>query len=142
MEEIRQWINQGIEIPECGECNGILKPDAVFFGETLPEKVFIESQRRAQQCDLCIVIGSSLVVYPAAMVPRYAVQSGARLAIINRDHTDLDSYADICIHESAGETMSGTMELVRKNSLFKRTQSAPHCMGIRPAHSNDLFPLA
>jgi len=114
MNEVRQWIEQGVEVPECPNCGGLLKPDAVFFGEALPEYELSESQRRVQSCDLCIVIGSSLVVYPAAMIPRYAVQSGARLAIINRDRTDLDSYADVCIHESAGGTMSAVMEIVRK----------------------------
>ncbi len=114
MEEIRDWMNRGTQIPECKECGGVLKPDAVFFGEALPEKVLSESQRRAQNCDLCIVIGSSLVVYPAALIPQYAVQSGARVAIINRDRTDLDSRAEVCIHESAGETMSATMKIVRK----------------------------
>ncbi|MFO8101058.1 MAG: NAD-dependent deacylase [Dehalococcoidia bacterium] len=113
MDELREWMEQGTEIPECGKCGGLLKPDAIFFGEALPEKVLSESQRRAQNCDLCIVIGSSLVVYPAALIPRYAVQSGARLAIINRDRTDLDSHADVCIYNSAGETMSAVMEIVR-----------------------------
>ncbi len=114
MNEIRKWMTQGIEIPECKECGGMLKPDAVLFGEALPEIVLSESQRRAQSCDLCIVIGSSLIVYPAALIPRYAVQSGARLAIINRDRTDLDSYADVCVHESAGDTMFSAMEKIRK----------------------------
>lgn len=114
MNEVREWIAEGVEVPVCPECAGLLKPDAVFFGEALPEYELSESQRRAQSCDLCIVIGSSLVVYPAALMPRYAVQSGAKLAIINRDRTDLDSYAEVCIHESAGQTMSRVMELVRK----------------------------
>jgi len=114
MDEVRQWIEQGVEVPECPDCNGLLKPDAVFFGEALPEHELNESQRRAQNCDLCIVIGSSLVVYPAAMIPRYAVQSGAKIAIINRDRTDLDSYADVCIHKSAGRTMASAMKLVRE----------------------------
>ena len=114
MSEVREWIAEGVEVPVCPECAGLLKPDAVFFGEALPEYELSESQRRAQICDLCIVIGSSLVVYPAALMPRYAVQSGAKLAIINRDRTDLDSYAEVCIHESAGQTMSRVMELVRE----------------------------
>ena len=80
----------------------------------MPEHELSQSQLHAQSCDLCIVIGSSLVVYPAALMPRYAVQSGAKLVIINRDRTDLDSYAQVCIHESAGPTMSSVMELVRK----------------------------
>ncbi len=113
MDEVRQWIENGVDIPECPQCNGLLKPDAVFFGEALPEYEINESQRRAQSCDLCIVIGSSLVVYPAALIPRYAVQSGAKLAIINHDCTELDMHADVCIHESAGKTMSKAVELVR-----------------------------
>jgi NAD-dependent deacetylase len=113
MDEVRQWIAEGIGVPVCPECAGLLKPDAVFFGEALPEYELSESQRRAQKCDLCIVIGSSLVVYPAAMMPRYAVQSGAKLAIINKDRTELDPYANVCIHEGAGKTMSSAMEQVR-----------------------------
>ena len=113
MDEIRQWIAAGAEIPDCPDCGGILKPDAVFFGEAMPVWETSEAQQRSQSCDLCIVIGSSLVVYPAAYMPWYAVQSGARLAIINRDPTDLDSSADVCIHEAAGKTMSKVMELVR-----------------------------
>lgn len=114
MEEVRQWIAAGTEVPECPDCSGLLKPDAVFFGEALPERELLESQRRAMACDLCIVIGSSLVVYPAALIPQYAVQSGARLVIINRDRTGLDHRADVCVHESAGRTMSRVIEQVRE----------------------------
>jgi len=114
MDEVRQWLVQGIEVPECPDCGGLLKPDAVFFGESLPEYELTEAERRARQCDLCIVIGSSLVVYPAALIPRYAVQSGAKLAIINWDRTDLDMHADVCIHEGAGRTMSRAIEFLKK----------------------------
>ncbi len=114
MDEIRGLMSRGVEIPECGICGGLLKPDAVFFGEALPEKVLSEAERRARECDLCIVIGSSLVVYPAALIPRYAVQSGAGLVIINRDSTDLDRQARVCIHEGAGDTMTRIMERVKE----------------------------
>lgn len=113
MPEVRQWVLSGTEIPECKDCGGILKPNAVFFGEALPQYELTESQRRAQRCDLCIVIGSSLVVYPAALIPQYAVQSGAKLVIINRDQTGLDPYAEVRISESAGKTMSRLMEHLR-----------------------------
>ncbi len=113
MEEVRRWVLSGTEIPECRDCGGILKPNAVFFGEALPEWELSESQRRARECDLCIVIGSSLVVYPAALIPQYAVQSGAKLVIINRDRTSLDPDAEVRISESAGKTMSRLMELLR-----------------------------
>jgi len=114
MDEVRQWIAAGVEVPICPDCGGLLKPDAVFFGEAMPVWETSEAQRRSQNCDLCIVIGSSLVVYPAAFMPRYAVQSGAKLVIINRDSTDLDRSADVYIHEAAGETMSKVMERVRE----------------------------
>lgn len=114
MDKIRQWIAAGDEVPDCPDCGGILKPDAVFFGEAMPVWETSEAQQRSQKCDLCIVIGSSLVVYPAAYMPWYAVQSGARLVIINRDPTDLDSSADVCIHEAAGETMSNVIKLVKR----------------------------
>ena len=117
MDEIRQWIAAGTKVPDCPECGGLLKPDAVFFGEAMPVAETAEAQRRSQSCDLCIVIGSSLVVYPAAFMPRYAVQSGAKLVIINREPTDLDRSADVCIREGAGETMSKIMAIVRGKSM-------------------------
>ncbi|MDY7035266.1 MAG: Sir2 family NAD-dependent protein deacetylase [Thermodesulfobacteriota bacterium] len=114
MDEIRKWIAAGTEVPDCPGCGGLLKPDAVFFGEAMPVWETSEAQRRSQGCDLCIVIGSSLVVYPAASMPWYAVQSGAKLAIINRDSTELDRSADVCIHEAAGETMSRVIGVVKE----------------------------
>ncbi len=62
---------------------------------------------------MCIVIGSSLVVYPAAYMPVYAVESGAKLVIINRDPTPLDGTATIVVHANAGETMTKVLEKVR-----------------------------
>jgi NAD-dependent deacetylase len=59
----------------------------------------------SKQCDLCIVLGSSLVVYPAASIPEQAVYNGARLMIINRDKTGLDHRADLVINESLGGTL-------------------------------------
>ncbi|MFP4641771.1 MAG: SIR2 family NAD-dependent protein deacylase [Chloroflexota bacterium] len=113
MDEVRTWFESGTEVPDCPQCGGLLKPDAVFFGEALPMQELNEAQHRSQNCDVCVVIGSSLVVYPAALMPHYAEQAGARMIIVNRDPTDLDSSSDVCIHASAGETMSQIMELVR-----------------------------
>lgn len=117
MDEVYQWIAGGIEVPDCSECGGLLKPQVVFFGEAMPVWETAEAQRRSENCDLCIVIGSSLAVYPAALMPQYALRGGARLAIINRDPTDLDPFADVCIHEGAGKTMSAIMAMVREKSL-------------------------
>jgi NAD-dependent deacetylase len=97
-------------VPACERCGGILKPDAVFFGESLPEQVLSEAARRASQCDLCIVIGSTLVVYPAAYIPTYALNAGAGIVIINIGSTPLDSKASVRIEDRAGETMSRVMK--------------------------------
>ncbi|MGA9049098.1 MAG: Sir2 family NAD-dependent protein deacetylase [Dehalococcoidia bacterium] len=101
------------EIPECEFCKGMLKPDAVFFGEALPELVLHEAAKRANQCDLCIVIGSTLVVYPAAYIPLYARDAGAKIVIINIGSTPMDPTAAICVEAKAGEIMTSVMHHVR-----------------------------
>ncbi len=100
------------ELPECEHCKGILKPDAVFFGESLPQLVLSEAARRATQSDLCIVIGSTLVVYPAASIPMYAYDAGAKIVIINIGSTPMDSKATVRIEGKAGETMTKVMQHV------------------------------
>jgi NAD-dependent deacetylase len=101
------------EIPDCEDCKGILKPDAVYFGEMLPQAVLSEASRRANQCDLCVIIGSTLVVYPAAQIPEYAHNAGARIVIINIGCTPMDSRAAVRIEGKAGETMGRVMQYVR-----------------------------
>jgi NAD-dependent deacetylase len=112
--EVRGWTEAGVEVPECQGCGGILKPDAVFFGEAMPQRVTAEAQRRAVACDLCIVIGSTLTVYPAALMPEYAVRSGATLVIINEGRTELDHLAHLRIDAKAGETMSRALTLLEQ----------------------------
>jgi NAD-dependent deacetylase len=104
MEEIvkRMKKDKDIDEPKCAACKGMLKPDAVFFGEQLPWAVLMESEKRSRSCDLCIVVGSSLVVYPAALIPQYAQQGGAKLVIINEGPTEMDRMADIRIDAKAG----------------------------------------
>ncbi|MDD5093771.1 MAG: Sir2 family NAD-dependent protein deacetylase [Dehalococcoidia bacterium] len=118
MDEVQARVKRGEDVPYCQGCGGILKPDGVFFGEQLPAVVLSEASIRSRKCDLCIVIGSSLVVYPAAFMPQYALQSGAKLVIVNRDSTDLDGRADVCIHAGAGETMTRLVDKVKKQSDF------------------------
>ena len=102
------------DIPSCEECGGILKPDVIFFGELLPELTLKRAIHHATTCDLLIVIGSSLVVYPAAHIPMYAKESGAKLVIINQTPTTSDTYADVVIHHSAGEVMERILGEVKK----------------------------
>jgi NAD-dependent deacetylase len=102
------------ELPECEACRGILKPDAVYFGEMLPQAVLSEASRRANQCDLCIVIGSTLVVYPAACIPEYAHNAGAKIVIINIGASSMDARAAVRIEGKAGETMAKILEYLKK----------------------------
>jgi len=90
--------------PKCG-CGGGLKPEVVFFGESLPFDALDGANQAVMDCDACIVIGSSLVVYPAAMLPVVAVDNGASLSIVNIDPTPLDHLADAVIHESAADVL-------------------------------------
>jgi NAD-dependent deacetylase len=113
MKEVLQRIEEGTEVPDCPDCHGILKPDGVFFGEALPQRTLMEATRHSQNCDLFIVIGSTLVVYPAAYMPTYAKNAGAKLAIINLTPTPLDHQARVVIRGKAGESMAKVMEKVR-----------------------------
>ena len=95
--------------PPCPRCSGMLRPDVVFFGESLPEDTLARATEESENCDLMLAVGSSLVVYPAAWLPERAKKSGAGLAIINRGPTPLDSIADIVVDASAGEVLSAAV---------------------------------
>jgi NAD-dependent deacetylase len=114
IEEILRKNQGSEEVPVCGNCAGILKPDVIFFGEALSEETLQEATRRASCCDLLIVVGSSLVVYPAAYMPLYAKQTGAGLVIVNMDTTQADKIADVVIHASAGQVMGRILTEVRQ----------------------------
>ncbi|WP_028322994.1 SIR2 family NAD-dependent protein deacylase [Desulfatiglans anilini] len=101
-EAIEAVLRSGVKAPYCEACGGILKPDTISFGQSMPMDKMERAMHTAAVCDLCIVLGSSLVVYPAASVPEEALRNGARLIIINRDPTHLDQSADLLIHESIG----------------------------------------
>ncbi|RJR28891.1 MAG: NAD-dependent deacylase [Desulfobacteraceae bacterium] len=105
IDEVRKWLGKGIEEPECPSCRGMLKPDAVFFGEQLPFEALMESEQRSRNCDLCIVLGSTLVVYPAATMPLHAIRTGAKLVIINMGPTAMDELATVRIEGKAGEVL-------------------------------------
>ena len=83
-----------------------MKTATISFGQAMPEIQMARAQDETQACDLFIVLGSSLVVYPAAASRRIAKRSGAKLVIVNRDPTDQDDSADLVIHGEIGPTMS------------------------------------
>ncbi len=91
--------------PLCPECQGVLRPAVIFFGESLNPEVIGRAYEEADFCDYLLVVGSSLVVYPAADLPVTAKQRGAGLAIINKDPTPMDQLADYVIHEEAGTAL-------------------------------------
>jgi NAD-dependent deacetylase len=113
-EQIKLRIDQGEEIPDCEACHGMLKPNAVLFGEQLPYEVLTEASHRSSNCDLFIVVGSTLVVYPAAYMPEYAVQAGAKLVIVNLSSTPMDGEATVLINAKAGEAMTRIVAKVRE----------------------------
>ena len=84
-------------VPHCPKCNGIIKPDVVLYEEGLDENILNQSLHALQTADTCIVLGTSLVVYPAAGLLRYF--GGDKLVLINRDQTSYDSTADLTIHD-------------------------------------------
>jgi NAD-dependent deacetylase len=94
------------ELPPSCSCGGTLKPGTVLFGEPLPVHALEEANLASRNCDMFLVLGSSLVVYPAASMPRIAKKSGAVLVIINIDPTPLDDMADLVIHDSASKVLS------------------------------------
>ncbi len=98
-------IAQKDNVPECPESRGILKPDVVFFGEALPVKALEQAEKESSMCDLFIVVGSTLTVYPAALMPEIAVSGGAKLLIINLSPTPLDKAAELVINCKAGKIL-------------------------------------
>jgi len=85
------------DVPRCRDCGGVIKPNAILFGEQLPVRVMNAARKEARRCDLMIVVGSSLTVAPAGDLPLLALQHGARLIIVNKEPTHVDGHADVDI---------------------------------------------
>ena len=99
------------EIPPRCECSGILRPDAVFFGEMIPSDAMWRSRQAATNCDLMLVVGTSAVVHPAAMMPVIAKNAGAKIVEINPERTALtNEISDYLIMGKAGEVMNRIVE--------------------------------
>ncbi len=109
-EEIFPLLFEGVDVPQCKECGGWLKPATISFGQAMPVKETEISCDCSRRCDLFMAIGSSLSVQPASLMPLYAKQSGAKLAIINFTETQYDSLANVLIREKAGLVLSRLIE--------------------------------
>jgi NAD-dependent deacetylase len=106
---VREIFADGERLPVCADCGGHIKTATISFGQSMPEAEMERARAATLSADLFLVLGSSLVVYPAAGFPRLAKRNGARLVIINRDPTDQDASANLVIHAGIGETMRGAV---------------------------------
>ena len=109
----RQWPIAEIQLrleddnldPLCHSCEGLIKPDTVSFGQSMPVEAMERAYQAASSCDLLLMIGSSLEVQPANQFPLIAHQTGAKLIFINKTPTAYDHLAEFCFNDSAGEIM-------------------------------------
>jgi NAD-dependent deacetylase len=106
LAELKAGFLKAGEIPYCRVCGGLVKTATISFGQPMPQAEMARAEEETLACDLFLVLGSSLVVYPAAGFPLMAKRNGARLAIVNREPTDLDGFADLVLHEEIGPAMS------------------------------------
>lgn len=94
-ERAAAQLRAGARVPLCDQCEGPLRPDVVAFGDPMPTLAVDKAWRWAEQADLCLVLGSSLAVHPAAELPVAARRAGARLAIVTLSDTPIDTLADV-----------------------------------------------
>jgi NAD-dependent deacetylase len=106
LDWVREIFADGERLPVCTACGGHIKTATVSFGQAMPPDAMERAQAATLAADLFMVLGSSLVVYPAAGFPITAKRNGARLVIVNRDPTDQDRLADLVIHAEIGPVMS------------------------------------
>lgn len=109
LDDLRPVFVDRDEIPSCRACDGLVKTATISFGQAMPEQEMARADAASRACDLMLVLGSSLVVTPAATFPVIAKRSGARLVILNREETPLDDYADLVLNEEIGPTLSAVL---------------------------------
>lgn len=105
LSAVRKKFETSNRAPTC-LCGGIVKTATIAFGQSMPEQEMQRAHAATLQCDVMLAIGSSLVVYPAAGFPILAKENGAKLVIVNRDETALDSIADLVIRAGIGEALA------------------------------------
>ncbi|WP_417668820.1 SIR2 family NAD-dependent protein deacylase [Roseibium sp.] len=95
--------------PTCAACGGLLKAAVISFGQSMPEDALQRAAEAARDAEVFLVVGSSLLVYPAAQLPQIAAEAGARLVIVNREATPLDALAEASIRTPIAETFEGVV---------------------------------
>lgn len=106
-------IESGDLAPEC-ECGGYLKPDTISFGQAMPEREVERAMQLSREAETFIVVGSTLIVQPAAQMPVYAKQNGAFVSIINLSETPMDDMCDVIVREKAGTALQAILKEVRQ----------------------------
>jgi NAD-dependent deacetylase len=109
LEDLRPVFVEAGQIPVCRSCGGLVKTATISFGQPMPDGPMTRAEEETYGCDLFLVLGSSLVVTPAAHFPVKAKRNEARLVILNREETPLDSIADLVLNEEIGPTMTAAM---------------------------------
>jgi NAD-dependent deacetylase len=107
---IQNWIDRGETPPRCPRCGGRLRPDVVWFGETLPVNAFNEALEASRTCDIFFSIGTSSVVYPASSLAHEALQCGALVVEINPDKTPLTAQATFAFQTPSGRLLPLLLE--------------------------------
>lgn len=102
------------KVPRCKYCGGLIRPDVVWFGEMLPEDIFKIAEEKAKMCDICFIVGTTGVVFPAAYIPIIAKENGAFLCEINLTKTELSSTVDLTLIGKAGEILPAILNEVKK----------------------------
>ena len=113
IEEAQNRIKAGDLAPAC-ECGGFLKPDTVSFGQAMPVTEMQKATELSRNCDFFMVVGSTLLVHPAALMPDYALQQGAFLAIVNLSETPYDGMCNVLIRGKAGEVLPKIVNEIKK----------------------------
>jgi NAD-dependent deacetylase len=109
IEALREAFERNGDVHDCVRCGGLIKTATVSFGQAMPEEAMRRAEAETLTADLCLALGSSLVVYPAAGFPELAKRNGAKLAIVNNEETGLDRFADLVIHRGIGDVMGGAV---------------------------------
>ena len=111
VDEVQERLASGDAAPECS-CGGYLKPDTISFGQAMSRMEVEKAAHLSQNCDFFLVVGSTLLVQPAAQMPFYAKNNGAFLAVINLSETPCDDICDVLIREKAGVVFPKLLEEV------------------------------
>lgn len=109
LDDIKAIFADNETLPECKACGGTVKTATISFGQSMPVVAMARAQDATMAADLFLVLGSSLVVYPAAAFPLMAKKNGAELVIVNRDPTDQDTIADLVLHSEIGPTLAAAV---------------------------------